>query len=458
MLRQRLRFTACRCVAFAITVAATTVLLAHDIPANLEMNAFFKVDANQAHLIIRIPLYLVRPADLPSNGREIDIASAGAAIARALNGIDTEIAIRENGTRLVSSGESGRLSLPSDRSFESYEQASAHVSQPTPSDTTIYYDQGYFDAHLIYPIGSPHSRFTLQTRIAPELGDHVKLILRYLPMNESSRAMIISPRSGRVSLNPAWYQAAAGFVGMGISHILSGADHLLFLLCLVIPFRRLRGLLAVITAFTVAHSVTLILSAYDLAPKGAWFPPFVETAIAASIVYMALENIVNGRLDRRWVIAGLFGLVHGFGFSYALRQELQFAGQHLLVSLLSFNIGIEIGQVAVLGIMLAGLALLFRTVLRDRRIGVIVLSAIVAHTAWHWMVDRGRVLAQAEMPVLDAHSVVIAARWVAAILIAIGVATMLAERFGRKPLPRPQLTDDDPQAIVTSNTTATAAD
>ena len=70
---------------------------------------------------------------------------------------------------------------------------------------------------------------------------------------------------------------------LGVEHILSGIDHLLFLLCLIIPFRKIRGLIPVITAFTLGHSVTLLGSAFNLAPSGAWFPPFVETAIAASI-------------------------------------------------------------------------------------------------------------------------------------------------------------------------------
>jgi hypothetical protein len=115
--------------------------------------------------------------------------------------------------------------------------------------------------------------------------------------------------------------------------------------------------------------------------------------IAASIVYMALENILapgEGRLRRRWLIAFGFGLVHGFGFSFALRDTMQLAGSHLLTSLLSFNLGVEIGQIAVLALLLPALALLFRVV--AERPGTIVLSAIVAHTGWHWMIDRGEQL------------------------------------------------------------------
>jgi hydrogenase/urease accessory protein HupE len=239
--------------------------------------------------------------------------------------------------------------------------------------------------------------------------------------------MVITSRSGTVPLNPAWYQAGAGFVLLGIAHILSGVDHLLFLLCLVIPFLRLRQVVGIVSAFTVAHSFTLLGSAYGLAPSGNWFPPFVETAIAASVVYMALENIVGADLGKRWLVTGLFGLVHGFGFSYGLKENLQFAGTHLLVSLFSFNVGIEIGQIAVLGVMLPLLALVRRYVLPGR-IGVIVLSALVAHTGWHWMIERGEVLWNVEWPTIDAAAVTTLARWTAGILLAVGTVRFFRKR------------------------------
>jgi len=139
----------------------------------------------------------------------------------------------------------------------------------------------------------------------------------------------------------------------------------------------------------VAHSITLIASAYDLAPDALWFPPLIETLIASSSVYMALENIAGtSTVHRRWIITFAFGLVHGFGFSFALRQTLQFAGSHMLTSLLSFNIGVELGQLLVLIVFIPVLDLLFRFVVAER-MGTIILSAIVAHTGWHWMLDRG---------------------------------------------------------------------
>ncbi len=126
----------------------------------------------------------------------------------------------------------------------------------------------------------------------------------------------------------------------------------------------------------------------------------METLIAASIVYMALENIVGVRVSRRWLITFGFGLVHGFGFSFALRETLQFAGSHLLTSLLAFNLGVELGQLLVLAIVVPMLALLFRYGVAER-MGTIILSAFVAHTGWHWLTERGGQLLQFPVPALD---------------------------------------------------------
>jgi len=97
------------------------------------------------------------------------------------------------------------------------------------------------------------------------------------------------------------------------------------------------------------------------------------------------------------MVAFGFGLVHGFGFSFALRETLQFAGTHLLTSLLSFNVGVELGQLLVLTLMIPLLGLLFRYVVAER-MGTIILSALVAHTGWHWMVERWEVFRQFRLP------------------------------------------------------------
>jgi len=208
----------------------------------------------------------------------------------------------------------------------------------------------------------------------------------------------------------------------GFFHILDGPDHLLFLLCLLIPFRRLKALVPIVTAFTVAHSVTLIASAYGLAPGGLWFPPLVEVVIAVSILYMALENVVGANVRRRWAITFAFGLVHGFGFSFALRESLQFAGNHLLTSLLSFNIGVELGQLLVIVLAVPALEVLFRFVLAER-VGTILLSVIVAHIAWHWTAERWVVFSQYQVPwpTLSASFFVTLLGWLILALVVAGL-------------------------------------
>jgi hypothetical protein len=255
--------------------------------------------------------------------------------------------------------------------------------------------------------------------------------IRFIPLDEPSRAMMITGASGRVALDPAWYQASIGFVKLGIQHILSGVDHLLFLLCLIIPFRRIAMLVPIITAFTVGHSVTLIGTAYNLAPVGAWFPPFIEAAIAASIFDMAIENIIGAKISQRWIITGLFGLVHGFGFADVLKEQLQFAGSYLLLSLLSFNVGIEIGQLAVLCVFVPALALLLRGRMAGRT-GIIVLSAIIANIAWQWMAQRGEVLWQTPWPQLTVPNLMTLARWIIALSLAVAVAKLLTKCVSRR--------------------------
>jgi hypothetical protein len=325
--------------------------------------------------------------------------------------------------------------LPSDRSFQSYDEALLHVSEPVAPDTQIYIDQGYVDAHIMYPLQAPNPEMSIRTMAGPEFGDALKLTVRYKPLDEDGRTLIMTSRSGTVALNPTWWRAASGFVVLGMEHILSGFDHMLFLLCLIIPLRGWRQVLAIVTTFTVAHSFTLIGSAFHLTPGGAWFPPFVETTIAASIVYMALENIMGIDFARRMLITGMFGLVHGFGFSYGLQENLQFAGTHLLVSLFAFNIGIELGQLLILAIMLPALLVIRRYVLPGR-VGMIILSALVAQTGWQWMMERGGALLNAPWPRPSVAGLATIFFWIAGILLAAGGLRFIAKRLRFDSAPR----------------------
>jgi HupE / UreJ protein len=412
---------------------------AHDIPNDVAIQAFFKPEGQRLHYVLRIPLKAIREIDFPLRGPGyLDLARIDEYLRdAAIQWIAQFTEIDEGGKPLPKPEiVDARVSLESDRSFASYEEAVAHLSGPRlPNSTELYWEQAMLDMRLDYPIQSDHSEFAIHPGYE-RLGLRVITALRFMPPNGVVRAFEFVGDPGLVRLDPRWYQAALRFVEMGFFHILDGTDHLLFLFCLVIPFRRWRPLIAVVTSFTVAHSVTLIASAFNLAPDALWFPPLIETLIAVSILYMALENIVGGNIDRRWLITFGFGLVHGFGFSFALRETLQFAGSHLLTSLLSFNVGVELGQILVLALLIPGLELLFKYGVEER-IGTIILSALTAHIAWHWMADRAEKLQQFrfEWPSLTAAAMLVAVRWLTIGLVIGFVVWLVAVRRSRSVVP-----------------------
>jgi len=425
----------------AIVVLLGRAAQAHDIPNDLTIQAFFKPEGQHARLLIRVPMKAMRDVEFPeTRSGYLDFDRSDQVFQDAAAAwISRLIQMYEGNTRLPEPEVVAvRASLESDRSFLSYDQAVAHMMGPKLTDaTTVVWNQTLLDVLFEYPIQSERSDFSIHPAL-DTLGLRVVTALRFLPpsggADQPVRAFEYTGDPGLVRLDPHWYQAAGLFVEGGFEHILTGADHLLFLFCLVIPFRRLRALVPIITAFTAAHSITLIASAYNLAPSGLWFPPLIETLIAASIVYMALENIVDkANVHTRWMIAFAFGLVHGFGFSFGLRETLQFAGSHLLTSLLSFNVGVELGQLLVLLLFVPMLDFLFRFVVEER-MGTIILSAFVAHTGWHWMLDRGERLMQFRFswPQLDAASAVTVLRWLMAIVAVAGCLWFLYDFLRRR--------------------------
>ncbi len=185
------------------------------------------------------------------------------------------------------------------------------------------------------------------------------------------------------------------FLRLGLEHILRGHDHQAFLLALVVASRRVRSLLGVITAFTLAHSLTLALAALDLVNVP---PRFVELAIALSIAYVACDNLLRKAARDPWLEASCFGLLHGLGFAGFLGKAL--AGEPLLVTaLFGFNLGVELGQLVLVSAGLLLVTWLFRRhrpVAQDdeRQRGLVpravrtVLSALVALAGFYWFVER----------------------------------------------------------------------
>jgi hypothetical protein len=420
----------------AVLLAGISSAGAHDIPDDVRVQAFARPAGRTLTLLVRVPLKAMRDVDVPQRGGGfLDFARVDSALRNSVAlWLADELELYEDdgqGEKRLASPRvvDARVSLESDRSFASFDEALAHFSAPKlKNDVQLYWSQGLMDVQLEYAIRSDKSELSINPRLET-LGVRVSTVLRFLPPGGGIRAFEFHGDPGRVRLDPRWHQAALRFVQAGFLHILDGTDHLLFLLCLVIPFRRFLPLLAIITAFTAAHSVTLIATALGYGPDALWFPPLIEVLIAASILYMAIENTLGSGLRRRWILAFAFGLVHGFGFAFGLQELLQFAGAHLISSLLAFNAGVELGQLLVLILLIPVLNFLFKRI--PERAGVIILSVLVGHTAWHWLMERGERLNKFPLPEFDAGTLASAMRWLMALLILAALAWAAPEAVKR---------------------------
>jgi hydrogenase/urease accessory protein HupE len=187
--------------------------------------------------------------------------------------------------------------------------------------------------------------------------------------------------TGKASEGSLW-SGIGRFLVLGIEHILTGYDHITFLLALIVIGLSLKEVLRIITAFTAAHSITLLLSALRIVSLNS---RIVESAIALSICYVAVENIFTKDVKYRWIVTFGFGLVHGFGFASAL-QELIVGRANLLVSVLSFNAGVEIGQLMIISAMLPLLYMLKKHL--EFRVITRAASAAIFVIGFTWLIER----------------------------------------------------------------------
>ena len=409
-------------------------LLAHEIPIDVSVQAFLKPEGDRFSVLLRVPLEAMRDIEFATRGPGyLDMSRIEPQLEEAAElWLLNDLLIFEDGLALGSSElEAVRVVLPGDGAFEDYDTArQAIFSERLPVGTNLYWGQALLDVAVSYPIGSDRSEFAVEAGFA-RLGITTLTTIRFLPPDGSWKLISFTGDPGRLSLDPGAWEVLGRFLLAGFEHVLDGMDHLLFVFVLVMPLMGFRPLLVVVTAFTLAHSLTLAASMFELVPSGLWFPPLVELLIAASIVWMALENLLKGSLSRRWLIAFGFGLVHGFGFSFALKDTLQLAGDHVLAALAGFNLGIELAQLLLLAVLIGFLRLLLRWV--PARGLTVVLSVLVAHTAWHWLKERWEVLSLhwIVLPGFDVALLIGAMRWGMLLLGAVFVIWLLRRPFER---------------------------
>ncbi len=239
--------------------------------------------------------------------------------------------------------------------FATLAEAQLAVDTETALAPPLYVGDTIVDLVLYYDTIGPVQSYSIASVLDPGLPDQdqtANLILDYAsdtPQIFRSRGLMTEP----LVIQKKGYGGFLSFVWEGIRHILEGLDHVLFVVCLVIGAQTLRALLLRATGFTVGHSVTLSLGFFGFIPSGAWFVPAVETGIALSIIFAAVAAFMSFKDSARSevtmvLLTTLIGLLHGLGFSFVLHKILQVASPNIWQSLLAFNLGVELGQVAII--------------------------------------------------------------------------------------------------------------
>lgn len=376
---------------FAFAILQSASVHAHELPPRVSVQMIAAANGAALDLMVRVPLEAMRDVDFPLTPEGyLVLAEARDSIedAAGLWVIDN-LRVRFRGNVLVPDQRTIRLALPASRAFDNLATARGHfLASPLPASTQIFWRQVMLDVRMQYALETAPmpGDLTLDASFR-QLGETTRVELLFVDSGGTESTLAFDGDARALALMPSAWRVIRDFVSDGFIHILGGIDHLLFLLCLVLPLRRLWPLVASVTAFTVAHSITLGVSALGLLPRAIWFPSVVEWLIAASIVYLALENILRRDIRRRWGVAFCFGLAHGFGFAGALVDSLQFAQGQTYLALAAFNVGVELGQLLVLLALLPLLIVFFKRV-PSERLAMIVISTLIAHSAWHWMSER----------------------------------------------------------------------
>ena len=436
-----------------VALALQAALGAHDIPDEIVLQSYVKPEQGRLQVLLRVPLIAITDANLPKGGPGyLAMPYLDPALREAANQISNGIMFLEGDERLVNYAlANARISLPSDRSFASYEGALDRVRGPKLPDTTqVYYNQGFLDLEFTFPIRSQDSKFSMRVLFGRGLANRTATYITFMRPDGAVREFRLHDDTSLVRLDPEVHEAAWVFLSAGFYRFLDGLDHLLFVIILALPYRRARDLVTPFAAFAVAHSITLGLAAFGMAPADTWFAPTIGALIALSIVYVAIENGVGRgfpsgigenpsrpRFRHRWIVALVFGLAHGFGFAIALRETLQFAGSHPIAALAAFNIGLELGTLIILAIALPAFNLLFAKVIAERA-GIILFSVLIGHAGWHWMMERMAVAQMSSWPLLDLHLLLTGVRWLLALTVVGGVVWFIAGLVKRKPVEPPE--------------------
>jgi xanthosine utilization system XapX-like protein len=381
-------------VLFAAIVHTAT----RPIPEVVNVRVFAHLENGGLDLLVRVPLAAVKDIQFPLRGEAgyLDLEALPSMLPGAA---DQWIA---GGFEVFDHGEPvsraevdhPRISLISDQSFDAYQTALDHlVAPPVPASENLFLDQVWFDMRLRYRMASNEPAVAIDPKVAA-WGVRVSTDLKIVDAAGQARTLVFDGNPGTIYLAPRWTDASRQFIDRGSRFVRSTAPLLLFLFCLVLPFRRYRPALPPVIAFVAMLLVGLLAALLGLRSDAVWFQPLLAVLEVVAILLAAFANIADQVTPRRRTLfACCAGLVFGLSSAATLETALQFGGAHRLVSALAFSTGTVVTLIAAAAFVVPVMSYFFSRA-RTERIERVIVSALAADTAWGWLTDRWTELAK----------------------------------------------------------------
>src|SRR5262245_36077455 len=389
--RFRARTRSCIAAGASLMFLAAMVHAANrPIPEVVNVKVFVRLESGSLDLLVRVPLAAVKDIQFPTRG-EAGYLDLQALASMLPGGADHWIA---GGFEGFDHGEpvsrpeldQPRIATNADQSFDSYQSAIDHLGAPPVAATeNLFLDQVWFDMRLRYRLASEQPLIALDPNLAG-WGVRVSTDLKIVDASGQVRSLAFEGNPGRIYLAPRWTDAGRQFTDRGTRFVRSTAPLLLFLFCLVLPFRRYRPAIPPVVAFVATLLIGLIASTLGLTFDAVWFPPLLAALEVAAILLAAFANIADQVTPhRRTLFACCAGLIFGASTALALEPALQFGGSHPLVSVLAFCAGAAATLAAAAAIMIPVMSYLFSRARTERieRIERIIVSALAARSEEH---------------------------------------------------------------------------
>jgi hypothetical protein len=412
-----------------LTALLTTVPIipvrAHEVP--LEVVTFVSVEGPHLLVLARVPLALLADAHLATRPDGfLDLHVIDGPLRAVAGDVAKNLDVMEDERPLPMPMAAWAIVPRADATFDTYDTALARFADPRSSvDAGARVDpgKGLLDLRFEYPTTSPGGHFSVRFNGLHVANRAVQTPVRYVTAARTTRTFTVAGGPQRVSLEPGGLTVALQFIRLGVEQLAQSPEHLLFLLCLVIPPRPIRRVLGAFGAFAAAYVAALVASA--LMPQPIDLPVLLalQTAGAATLVVAGLQNITAPRLVWVRIVSGVFGLADGAISGSAYRDAWMLAGPHTFVSLASFVVPIVLGSLWLLLIVQPVVGLVYRWGLPER-IAIILLSAVPVHAGLHGILENGPSLLQVDFANGSPALLVLTRHW-QGFLLAFGLALLL---------------------------------